>query len=67
MQKEKKSEVYIIGDSIVKNVDGRKMSKKKNVKVRIFPGATTNDMTYFVKLIIIKSLKVSFCMSAPIT
>ena len=31
-QKEKKSEVYVIGDSIVKNLDGRKMARKKNVK-----------------------------------
>ena len=39
-QKEEKSEVYIIGDYTVKNLDGRKMSKKK--KVRSFPGATTS-------------------------
>ena len=53
-QKEKKSEVYVIGDSIVKNLDGRKMARKKNVKVRSFPGATTSDMTDFVKPIIRK-------------
>ena len=41
---------------------GRKISKKKNVKVRSFLGATTSDMTDFVK-----SLKVSFCMSVLIT
>ena len=53
-QTEKKSEVYVIGDSIVKNLDGRKMARKKNVKVRSFPGATTSDMTDFVKPIIRK-------------
>ena len=31
------------------NLDRRKMSKKKNVKVRSFPGATTSNMTDFVK------------------
>ena len=46
----------------MKTLDGRKISKKKNVKVRSFPGATTSDMTDFVK-----SLKMSFCMSVPMT
>ena len=53
-QKEKKSEVYVIGDSTVRNLHGRKVPKKKNVKVRCFPGATTNGRTDFVKPIVRK-------------
>ena len=46
--------VYIIEDHILKNLDGRMMCKKKNVKVKSFLGATTSDMTDFVKPIIRK-------------
>ena len=37
--------MIIIGDSIIKQVDQRKMSSNKTVKVISFPGATIEDMT----------------------
>ena len=35
------------GDSIVKHVDQRKMSRNNTVKVRSFPGARTEDMHHY--------------------
>ena len=48
----KKPEVYIVGDSIVRNLKGNLMSKNKTVKVRSFPGSTIDDMTDFIKPIL---------------
>ena len=45
----KKPEVYIVGDSIIRNLKGNLMSKNKTVKVRSFPGSTIDDMTDFIK------------------
>ena len=44
-----KKEVVIIGDSIIKDINGRGLSKDKNVKVRSHPGATTLDLIDYVK------------------
>ena len=41
--------VMIAGDSILKNLKGYLMSRTKSVKVCSFPGATTQDMEYFLK------------------
>ena len=40
------------GDSMVKNLKGWLMSRKKNVRVYSFPGATTEDMEFFLKPLI---------------
>ena len=45
-------EVYIVGDSIIRNLKGNLMSKNKTVKVRSFPGSTIDDMTDFIKPIL---------------
>ena len=45
-----KQTVSIIGDSIIKNLDGNKLSnKERNVIVRSFPGATTDDIKDYCK------------------
>ena len=38
-----KKEVFIVGDSMIKYVNGREVSRNNPVKVRSHPGATTND------------------------
>ena len=43
-QSAKKKEVFIVGDSILKNLQGRKISRSAKVKVSSFPGCTTMDM-----------------------
>ena len=35
-------------DSMLNYIDGTRMSKKFNVKVRSFPGAKTNDMFHYL-------------------
>ena len=52
VQETKKPEVYIVYDSIIKNLKGNLMSKNKTVKVRSFPGSTIDDMTDFIKPIL---------------
>ena len=37
-----------IGDSMLEGLDERKMSSKRVVKVRKFPGATTDDMYHYL-------------------
>ena len=44
VKKKARNSVVIVGDSIIKQVDQRKMSSNKTVKVRSFPGATIEDM-----------------------
>ena len=46
---QQKSTVIIAGDSIVKNLNGWKMSRAKRAKVHLFSGATTADMKHFIK------------------
>ena len=46
-QPSKKSKVIVAGNSIVKHVDQRKMSRNNTVKVRSFPGARIEDMHHY--------------------
>ena len=34
----------IIGDSMLKHVNGREVSRRDSVKIRCHPGATTDDI-----------------------
>ena len=45
----KKPSIIVAGDSMVKGLNGWMMSRKNNVKVHSFSGATTEDMTDFLK------------------
>lgn len=44
-----KKNVVILGDSMIKSVQGWKMSKAKRVISRCFPGSTVKDMVHYVK------------------
>ena len=44
-----KKEVFIIGDSMIKYVNGREVSRNDSVKVRSHPGATTDDFIDYVR------------------
>ena len=44
-----KNSVIIVGDSIVKHLTGPGISKKSHVKIKTNPGATTEDITDFIK------------------
>ena len=44
VKKHARNSVVIVGDSIIKQVDQKKMSSNKTVKVRSFPGATIEDI-----------------------
>ena len=41
--------VFVAGDSMLKNLKGYLTSGTKSVKIRSFPGASTEDMTDFIK------------------
>ena len=41
--------VYILGDSVIKHVNGRNASDSMNVKIRSHPGATTEGLVDYVK------------------
>ena len=43
----KKDTTMIMGDSILSALRKYKMSRKKTIKVRTFPGATINEMKFF--------------------
>ena len=43
-----KGSCLVIGDSMLEDLDERKMSSKRVVKVRKFPGATTDDMYHYL-------------------
>ena len=43
------TELYIVGDSILKNLDGRKMSRNKQVKIWSIPGCTSSDMHHHIQ------------------
>ena len=45
-----KGSCLVIGDSMLEGLDERKMSSKRVVKVRKFPGATTDDMYHYLML-----------------
>ena len=44
-----KKEVFIIGDSMIKCVNEREVSRNDSVKVRSHPGATTDDFIDYVR------------------
>ena len=44
-----KKEAFIIGDSMIKYVNGRVVSRNDPVKVRSYPGATTDDFIDYVR------------------
>ena len=48
-QSAKRKEVFIVGDSILKNLQGRKISRSAKVKVSSFPGCTTMYMRDHIK------------------
>ncbi|XP_067030123.1 uncharacterized protein [Acropora muricata] len=48
-QSAKRKEVFIVGDSILKNLQGRKISRSAKVKVSSFPGCTAIDMRDHIK------------------
>ena len=43
-----KGSCLVIGDLMLEGLDERKMSSKRVVKVRKFPGATTDDMYHYL-------------------
>ena len=44
--------IIIAGDSMVRNMKGWLISRRKSVKVQIFPGANTVEMEIFIKPLI---------------
>ena len=38
-----KKEIIIVGDSMIKHVTGREVSRDDSIKIRCHPGATTDD------------------------
>ena len=54
-RKDTKPLAIVAGDSIIKDLNGRLMSRKNNVKIHCFPGSTTEDMTDFVKPLLKKN------------
>ena len=39
-----KKEIIIVGDSMIKHVNGREIFRDNSVKIRCHPGATTDDI-----------------------
>ena len=50
----KKGTALIIGDSVLSGLRKYKMSRRKTIKVRTFPGATKNNMKFFAVLLLKK-------------
>ena len=50
-----KRTVLIVGDSIISGVDERRISHRNNTKVRVFPGATVDDMFDYIKPLLLKA------------
>ena len=48
-KKKKKKKKKIVGDSMIKHVNGCEVSKDDLVKSRWHPGASTNDITDYVR------------------
>ena len=48
-KKQEKKNIYIVGDSMLKNITGSGLSKDHTVKIRPHPGATTVDMIDYIK------------------
>ena len=45
----KTNSIIIVGDSIVKHLTGPGISKKSNINIKTNPGATTEDITDYIK------------------
>ena len=54
-RKDTKPLVIVAGDSIIKDLNGRMMSRKNNVKIHCVLGSTTEDRTDFVKPLLKKN------------
>ena len=48
-QPDVKRSIVVIGDSIIKNVNGRDVSRGDSVKIRPHPGASTEDLIDHIK------------------
>ena len=46
---EKKKKIFIVGDSMIKNITGAGISRDHTVKIRPHPGATSIDMCDYIK------------------
>ena len=46
-----KKDIVVIGDSIIKYVNGREIPRSSSVKTRSHPGATTEDLINYVRAI----------------
>ena len=44
-----KKEIIIVGDSMIKHVNGREVSRDNSVKIRCHPGTTTDDIMEYVR------------------
>ena len=50
LENQNESHILIVGDSLLNNIDESRLStKNRRVKVRAFPGATTDDLQHYVK------------------
>ena len=49
-----KDTVLIIGDSMISEIDEKRLSSQQNVKMRSFPGASIVDMYNYLKLLLKK-------------
>ena len=47
--KKKITEIIIVGDSMIKHVNGREVSRDNSVKIRCHPGATADDIIDYVR------------------
>lgn len=54
-QPNSKKKVMIAGDSVLKHLQGHKISRNSRVKVSSFPGCTTEDMHDFIKPLLRKN------------
>ena len=46
---EKKKKIFIVGDSMIKNITGTGISRDHTVKIRLHPGATSIDICDYIK------------------
>ena len=44
-----KEKVFIVGDSVIKNIIGTEISRQNIIKMRPHPGATTIDICDYIK------------------
>ena len=61
-QEQVRQTIMIAGDSMVRNMKGWLMSRRKSVKVQTFPGANTDEMEIFIKPLINKNPQACYDM-----